>query len=146
MRGHLITSQYKVTAAVLSSLGGCLVRTATQSNDGRSGGGGDRVLAPSLNRGLSLICRSVRGHWPLVPTRRCEPRPRHRAPGEAAHCPTAHCYICRLSSTAALKCRGETARLPWLPTCFYPFGHFHSRFANAIHLCIVMVLLEMKYS
>ena len=124
MRGHLITSQYKVTAAVLSSLGGCLVRTATQSNDGRSGGGGDRVLAPSLNRGLSLICRSGdTGHWsPWSP-----PADVSRDPGTGhqARLPTAHPPIVTFADCPQLPHSSAGARLPCLPTCFYPFGHFH---------------------
>ena len=68
-----------------------------------------------------LYFRSI-STLPLVPTRRCEPRPRHRAPGEAARCPPAHCYICRLSSTAALKCRGETTFATNLFLSFWPFS------------------------
>ena len=127
-----------------------LVPTATQSNDGRSGGGGVRVLAASLCWGLSLICRSGdTGHRaPWSPPANVS---RHPATGHQARLPTATRPLSHLQ--IVLNCRTQVQRRDYtfITNLFLSFLAIFilfltSRFAIAIHVCKVMVLLEMKYS
>ena len=132
---------------MLSSQCRGLVPTATQSNDGRSGGGGVRVLAASLCWGLSLICRSGdTGHW--SPPANVS---RYPATGHQARLPTATRPLLQLQIVLNCRTQVQGRDYTFITNLVLSFLAIFilfltSRFAIAIHVCKVMVLLEMKYS